>query len=246
MLTSSFLTTQAATSSYCRRGFQLASASVRLSVQSLTDRVIMRLAFEDYLYNNGQAYERALDDFRLDRSVELGIYPQLLPTLTFSEIGEVLQFEDILIGFDKLHPEHTVRETTNRRLANALYQEFKLEIFRNQFPDTVEDVVRSFAASVGEMSARAGGRNQDLLKLHRTLRAADLFNDHPQALISMREPAVNLALSLHDEGKDFAARELMQMVSASIYISNPERCHPQIRNIANDNRADVPSSRPGF
>lgn len=207
---------------------------------------MMRLAFEDYLQNNSLAYERALDEFRLDRSVELDIYPQLLPTLTISEIGEVLQFEEVLIGFDKLHPEYKSRETTNRRLANVLYQEFKLAIFRNQFPDTVEDVVRLFAASVGEMSARAGGRNPDLLKLHRTLRAAELFNDHPQALIGMREPAIALALSLHDEGKEFAARELMQMVSASIYISNPERCRPQIRNIANDNRADVPSSRPGF
>lgn len=207
---------------------------------------MMRLAFEDYLYNNGPTYQGALDDFRLDRSVELGLYPQLLPTLTISEIGEVLQFEDVLIGFDKLHPEYKSRETTNRRLVNALYQEFKLEIFRNQFPDTVEDVVRAFAASVGEMSARAGGRNQDLLRLHRMLRVAELFNDHPQALINLREPAITLALSLHDEGKEFASRELMQMVSASIYISNPDRCRPQIRNIANDNRADVPSSRPGF
>jgi hypothetical protein len=207
---------------------------------------MMKLAFEDYIFNNGMAYQRALDDFRLDRSAALGLHPQLLPTLTISEIGEVMQFEDILVGFDKLHPEYRSRETTNRRLAQALYQEFKLEIFRNQFPDTVEEVVRSFAVSVGEMSSKAGDRNQDLLKLYRMLRSAELFNDHAQTLVSMREPALNLALSLHDEGKEFAARELMQMTSASIYIANPEKCRPQIRNIANDNRSGVPSSRPGF
>lgn len=207
---------------------------------------MMRLAFEEYLFNNGPIYQMALDNFRLDRSVELGLHPQLLPTLTISEIGEVLQFEQTLIEFDRLHPEYRSRETTNRRLASALHQEFKLEVFRNQFPDAIEDVVRSFAVTVGEMSKRAGDRNRDLLKLYRMLRAAELFNDHSQVLITMREPAFTLALSLHDEGKEFAARELMQMASASIYISNPERCRPQIRNIANDNRVDFCASRPGL
>jgi hypothetical protein len=207
---------------------------------------MLRLAFEDYLQNNQLDYGRALDNFRLDRSVELGLHPKLLPTLTINEIGQVLQFEDILLGFDALHPEYKARETANRRLLNALHQDFKLEIFRNQFPDSVEDVVRSFATEVAQISGRMDDRNQDLLKLHRMLRAAELFNDHSQALVSMRELAITLALALHDEGKEFASRELMQMVSASIYISDPAKCRPQIRQIANDNRVDVPSIQPGF
>ncbi len=207
---------------------------------------MLRLAFEDYLQNNRLDYGRALDDFRLDRSVELDLYPHLLPTLTINEIGQVLNFEDILHGFAALHPEYKVGETANRRLVNALHQDFKLEIFRNQFPVSVEDVVRSFAAAVAEISSLMHDRNHDLLKLHRTLRSAELFNDHAQALVSMREPAITLALAFHDEGKEYVARELMQMVSASIYISDPEKCRPQIRNIANDNRLDVPSIRPGF
>jgi hypothetical protein len=207
---------------------------------------MMRLAFEDYLFNNARVYERALEEFRMQHSVEVGLYPKLLPTLTISEVGQVLAFEDILIGFDSTHPEYGSREGTNRRLLNALYQDFKLEIFRNQFPDTIEDVVRSFALSVGEMSTKEGNRNQDLQKLHRMLRAAEMFNDHAQALVSMREPAMNLALTMHDCGNDFASRELMQMASLSIYISNPEKCRPQIRQVANDNQAEAPSMRPGI
>ena len=200
---------------------------------------MLRLAFEDFLQNNRLSYGLALDNFRLDHSVEMGLYPLLLPTLTINEISQVLNFEAAINDFDALHPEYRVRDTANLRVADALHQNFKLEIFRNQFPASVEDVVHSFGLAVAEISDRFHGRNQDLLKLLRGLRSAELFNDHGHALVSMREPALTLALFFHDEGEDYCARELMQMVSASIYISDPEKCRPQIRNIANDNNGAV-------
>lgn len=205
---------------------------------------MMRLVLEDYLYNQGAEIALALDNYRLDLTVEFGIYPRILPSLTVGEIGDVLQFDEVMKSFGKAHPEHKPRDTNERKLARAVFDNFKYDIFRSQFPGDVESVVRDFANQTAAIDDKFSGKYEGVSRLRRSLKAADLFNDHKDALVRIRETAHLTALALHDDGHALECRALMQMASASIFIVEPEKCRPVIRVIANDNASQIQEIRP--